>query len=275
MTTVVERHDTVWQDPKLARTFLHAVRGGIPFEEAQLEIMLRVLDARGEPVRRLLDLGCGGGALARTVLARYPDATATLLDFSEPMLAVARTHLAQRTPPVRFVSADLADPDWRRRLGADSAFDAVVSGYAIHHLADSRKRALYGEIFSLLDPGGCFINVEHVASRSAWVESVSDDLMVDSLTRFHRAAGNEKTRAQVAAEFVHRPDKAANILAPVEVQCDWLRRRGYVDVDCFFKAFELAVFGGRKPGGRSMGRASAVEDQSPAVGRTKSPHAVP
>jgi len=33
----------------------------------------------------------------------------------------------------------------------------------------------------------------------------------------------------------------------VESQLDWLRELGFADVDCFFKAFELAVFGGRKP----------------------------
>ena len=46
-----------------------------------------------------------------------------------------------------------------------------------------------------------------------------------------------------------RDDKEANILAPVEVQCEWLRECGFEDVDCFFKFFELAVFGGRPPAG--------------------------
>ena len=44
-----------------------------------------------------------------------------------------------------------------------------------------------------------------------------------------------------------RADKAANILAPVDDQCRWLREIGFADVDCYFKAFELALFGGRKP----------------------------
>ena len=42
------------------------------------------------------------------------------------------------------------------------------------------------------------------------------------------------------------PDRHDNILAPVEEQCRWLRRIGFTDVDCFFKAFELAIFGGRR-----------------------------
>ena len=46
---------------------------------------------------------------------------------------------------------------------------------------------------------------------------------------------------------MNRPDKDANILLPVEVQCDWLREIGYEEVDCYFRVYELAVFGGRHP----------------------------
>jgi len=53
--------------------------------------------------------------------------------------------------------------------------------------------------------------------------------------------------AHLAQEFYNRPDKEANILAPVELQCNWLRKIGFEDVDCYFKIFELAVFGGRRP----------------------------
>jgi hypothetical protein len=51
----------------------------------------------------------------------------------------------------------------------------------------------------------------------------------------------------VARHYYDRPDKSANILAPVERQCTWLREIGFTDVDCYLKVFELAVFGGRRP----------------------------
>jgi hypothetical protein len=49
---------------------------------------------------------------------------------------------------------------------------------------------------------------------------------------------------QVRRDFLQRPDRADNILAAVDEQCRWLRAVGFVDVDCFWKYFELAVFGG-------------------------------
>ena len=35
--------------------------------------------------------------------------------------------------------------------------------------------------------------------------------------------------------------------APVDAQCRWLAEAGLVDVDCFFKAWRFAVFGGTRP----------------------------
>jgi tRNA (cmo5U34)-methyltransferase len=243
----VQRYDEAWKRDSLVRTYLAGIRGGIPFGAEQIEIMLRIIEATGTAVRSFADLGCGGGALTQALLRRFPDARATLVDFSEPMLSAARAELATHDPAPYFATVDLVTPAWLESIAGRPPFEVVVSGYAIHHLPDDRKRELYGEIFGLLTPGGMFVNIEHVASRTGWIESVADELMIDSLFAFQAHQGSGKSRAQVADEFVHRPDKAANILAPVEVQCEWLRSAGYEDVDCYFKVFELAVFGGRRP----------------------------
>jgi ubiquinone/menaquinone biosynthesis C-methylase UbiE len=243
---MVERRGEVWKQSALVRTFLDGIRGGIPFGAEQIEVMLRVIEACGVAVTHVADLGCGSGVLARALLTRYPSAQATLVDFSEPMLDAARAQLGRHVPPPRFIAADLNNPDWVDTIADRAPFDVVVSGYAIHHLPHERKRALYREIYARLTPGGMFVNIEHVASRTGWIEAISDELMIESLYAFHAAQGSGKTREQVTDEFVRRPDKAANILAPVEAQCEWLRDIGYADVDCYFKVFELAVFGGRR-----------------------------
>ncbi len=122
----------------------------------------------------------------------------------------------------------------------------MVSGFAIHHQPDERKRELYAEIFDLLAPGGIFLNLEHVASATEAGQELFDDFFVDHLHDFHRISSADANRDAIADDYYKRPDKKENILAPVEDQCEWLRQIGLTDVDCFFKVFELALFGGRK-----------------------------
>jgi tRNA (cmo5U34)-methyltransferase len=243
------RQDAIWKSDSLVRTFLQGVRGGIPCAAAQIDVMLRLIAARGKPVASFMDLGCGDGILARGILARYPQASGMLVDFSVPMLERAHAQLGDHSANLQVVMADFGGPAWVESVARWAPFDVVVSGYAIHHQPDERKQALYGEILNLLKPGGLFVNVEHVAPATDWVAALNDDLFIDSLYHFHRANGSDVSRETVAHDFVHRPDKAANILAPVETQCAWLRDRGFVDVDCYFKLFEVAVFGGRRPQG--------------------------
>lgn len=244
---MTQRRDEIWKNEWLVKRFLEGIRGGIPYASDQIEIMLRILGCGERPIERFLDLGSGSGLLAIGLSTRYPAARATLVDFSEPMMDAARDLLGDDVTMPRFVIADLALPDWIEKVNDDAPFDAVVSGYAIHHLENDRKQTLYGEIMSLLAPGGFFINVEHVASATPWLTGIFDDALIDSMVTFQHQSGGARSRREVAAEHHARPDESANILAPVDVQCAWLRDLGFEDVDCYFKYLELAVFGGRKP----------------------------
>ena len=97
------------------------------------------------------------------------------------------------------------------------------------------------------------MNIEHVKSPTAWVESLWNNALMDSLAEYQKDKEDGKTRDQLEHDFFHDPswvkEREANVLASVEDQCEWLRDIGYEDVDCYFKFYELAVFGGRKPVG--------------------------
>src|SRR5205823_9928293 len=122
-------------------------------------------------------------------------------------------------------------------------FDAVVSGYCIHHLPDERKREIYDEIFQRLAPGGVFVHAEHVASATPALEALFNDAMSEHLYHRRRENGEAVTLEEVLEQYLDRPDRAANLLAPLETQLAWLREIGFAEVDCYWKWFELAIFG--------------------------------
>lgn len=237
------RQDTIWQDASVAANF-NSISGDIPFADVHFEIMHRLLKEAGMEVRNLLDLGAGQGTATAEVIRHQPVQSATLTDFSEPFLAGARERFAGSELDIEFVTGDFRESEWHPQVTARGPFDVVVSRFAIHHIPDDMKMALYGKVLEWLRPGGMFIHIEHVDSASVMYNAAHDRLMVERLTA---SQGENANFDEVFASYRTRADGGANILAPVWDQLDWLRELGFVDVDCAFKCFELAVFAGRKP----------------------------
>lgn len=243
LTSPTDRKDIVWQRADTTANYHHS-RKGVPFADAQFEIVERVLRAHSIEVQRILDLGCGDGIATQAMIDRFPVTHATLIDFSEPMLDAARERFANADIGVRIVNGDLLGSVWLDEAGQFSPFDIVLSRYAIHHLPHERKRSLYADTFDLLRPGGMFINIEHVKSPNVEYQAAFERMLIEGI---HGLAEDRQTIEEAEFAFRNRQDAETNILAPVEEQCAWLREIGFADVDCSFKAIELAVFGGRKP----------------------------
>jgi ubiquinone/menaquinone biosynthesis C-methylase UbiE len=168
--------------------------------------------------RRILDLGTGDGRLLNIVRRQFPNTEAVALDFSPAMLEAARQRFAKEAS-VSVVAHNLDQP-----LPALGRFDAVISSFAIHHLVHERKRALYVEIHAMLNAGGVFCNLEHVASPTP---------------RLH-----QEFLARIG--FTVESEDPSNKLLDVETQLGWLREIRFVDVDCHWKWRELALLAGRR-----------------------------
>ena len=209
----------LWTSKEHARDYLE--RADSISHRGEGESALLEFIPRG--TRHILDLGTGDGrllALVREDLVRRenPETEAVAVDFSPTMLEAVRKRFADAAS-VSVVEHNLDGP-----LPALGKFDAVISSFAIHHLVDERKRALYAEIYRLLNSGGVFCNLEHVASPTP---------------RLHQ-------------EFLERigftveTEDRSNKLLDVETQLGWLREIGFVDVDCAWKWRELALLVGRR-----------------------------
>ena len=205
----------LWSESAWAQRYLRE-RDDLPHRMVGFAVFMEVLPASP---RRVLDLGTGDGYTLGLVRSVHPEAEGVGVDFSAEMLGLARERFAGDSG-VEIVEHDLEAP-----LPALGTFDLVVSSFAIHHCVDERKRALYGEVFELLEPGGRFLNLEHV-------DSATPELHVDFL------AAIGKTPAE---------DDPSNKLVAVETQLTWLREIGFAQVDCLWKWREVALLAGLKP----------------------------
>ena len=237
-----------WHDPAFVQHFLQNVRGAIPLTIEQIDMMLRVIAAAREPVGNFIVLGCGDSLLASAILDEHPAARGFLIDDSDASIESARRHLSEHADRLRFVRADVTKPGWMNAVAAGIPFDAAISGAAIPHSTDECKRVLYREVFELLTPEGIFINLEHVASATRWTESEWDDRMIEAIFGQQLREAPRDARVDVARAYYAQVSHDADALAPLEVQCDWLREIGFENVECFLKVQELAMFGGQKPG---------------------------
>lgn len=231
-----------WQSKELAKTYSERVRQAIPGAGLQLDIISKITKMWCPHPSKILDLGCGDGTLGRALLDEFPMVQMTFADFSEPMLDKLRDKIGT-DKGATIINIDFATSSWTKGVEFQKPFDVIVSGFAIHHQPNERKRELYAEIFELLNKGGLFLNLDQVSSASPSISQIFDIFFLDHINRFLIETGlNDMSKIEEA----YYQDKKENIPAPVEAQCQWLCDLGFQEVDCFFKTFELALFGGRK-----------------------------
>ena len=237
----------IWRNAEVVAQFANERRRGIPGWRDQLEIMCLLLPTPStETPPVVLDLGCGDGVLLEAALRFWDTAQGYGLDGSEAMLERAKARLEPLSGRVmKLAQADFNSPEWRDWL-PPIQFDAVISGFAIHHSEDSRKKEIYREIFEMLKPGGVFVNTEHVASASPYGEKLFERSYAAQIVRSKQELGEDANFEQTLRDLEERLDKSANRLTPVETQLQWLRDIGYQDVDCYWKHFELAILAGTK-----------------------------
>jgi cyclopropane fatty-acyl-phospholipid synthase-like methyltransferase len=205
---------TSWDSPEKVAEYVGRI-GTVPQRLAGEAALVEFLPPAP---RRALDLGCGHGRLVQLLLDARPDLEEIVaVDVSPPMLARAEESFAGEA------RVSLRQWDLSESITALGDYDVIVSGFAIHHLADARKRALFGEVAGMLVPGGTFANLEVVASPTPELH--------DAFTRaIGRPGGDPEDQ-----------------LADVQSQLTWMRAAGLEQVDCMWKWRGFALMVGTRP----------------------------
>lgn len=234
-----------WKTIEKSNQFLDKIRGAMPFADMQFEVMIKIISAWNPNIKKVADIGCGDGILGRVILNNFQGIELTGVDFSEPMLIRAKKNFRENEL-VDFINADLSNSGWIDILGNTKKFDLILSGFALHNLTNNRKKEIYSEIYELLNPGGIFLNLDHISSPTQDVENVFDDLFIEKLFMYQSKNNPDINRDTIAKKYFCNHNKEEYVLTSLELQCEWLKKIGYQNVDCYLKVFELALFGGNK-----------------------------
>ncbi len=105
----------------------------------------------------LVDLGCGDASLSPILFKNNQISRYIACDLSQPALQLAKANLAVWSSQLELNCLDML-----AQLGQipDSSLDLVFSSYAIHHLTDQSKLALFKECVRVLNHSGCFVLID-------------------------------------------------------------------------------------------------------------------
>jgi SAM-dependent methyltransferase len=229
----------IWKSEEVARNFAALSEQREQQRRDQLTLVARLLPFGPDDAFTFMDLGAGTGAASRAVLAEYPKANAILCEYSPQMAAEGSKAMAAFAGRFRYVEFDMLQPDWS--LVGPKPLDAAVSALSIHHLPDSRKQAMFAEIYAHLRPGGWYVNYDPIRAPEEKLEAIW--LRVND--RYDPQAPHQRTHRTEQEQA--RYENHVRYMIPLQPQLEWLRAAGFTDVDVYWKRLDWVIYGGSKP----------------------------
>ena len=144
-------------------------------------------DGRG----RLLDVGCGAGALTIRCAKKFPEACCVGIDYWG-----IKWDYSQRMCQHNAEAEEVADRcifqhgDANHLDFPDGSFDAVVSNFVYHEINDGKSREeLLRETLRVLKPGGSFALQDLFGQKSAYgdFQGIIERLQTDTVSEIHYA----------------------------------------------------------------------------------------
>jgi ubiquinone/menaquinone biosynthesis C-methylase UbiE len=177
-----------------------------------LETLRRITGRDSIEGLRLLDLGCGFGALS--VFFARQGAVVTGIDPIADRLEVGRAVAAEHNLPVEFSQG------WMQKLDlADESFDLAIQNNSLCYIVDrGDRRAALAETARVLGPGGLVV----IRNPNRWHPR-------DQFTGLPLISLLPPRAASRLAERLGRPRSEVRLVSPLEAKRE-LRRAGFADV---------------------------------------------
>ena len=214
------------------------IRALIPLYDELIPEAAAALRLAPRPVRTIVDLGVGTGALALACLnvaLRLHSGQARIwgIDADDSMMAIARRRLGRHASRVEFVHGSFTDTALPR-------CDAIVASYALHHIRSTRaKQVFYKKCFQALRPGGVLVNGDCMPASTRGGFARDLEVWFTHLGKsFGGRAGGRKIYESWADEDVY---------VPLADEITMLERAGFA-VDVTWRKSPFAVVAAVKSG---------------------------
>ncbi len=176
---------------------------------------------REQPVRSILEIGCGTGNLSVLIAQRFPDANLQVLDISAESLQVCRARLEKRDR-THFQCQDIREADFPA-----GEFDLVISSIAIHHLRCDEKQDLFRACFQWLAESGVLAFADQFRGSKPALYA----LHIENWKQISLAAGS--TEEEFAMWMEHQRDHDHH--DTLVDQLAWLSQAGFTSIDCVWR----------------------------------------
>jgi tRNA (cmo5U34)-methyltransferase len=216
-----------------------------PNRHRMAEIIESVLSVAGAPPRFVIDIGTGTGFLAHRLLHAFPDLRVIAIDGAEQMVELARARLGPLALRADFRIGDFRDLE--RLCGNDGPADAVVSAYALHHLSSDEKLRVLRTAYSLLRPGGWFLNADLTLSEDDELDAITQRLRVRGIVE--RAHDRDPRFADAGAtrrflDELERGERDQPVRPAEDLRI--LQQAGFSHVTTFWRETRESVFAGMR-----------------------------
>lgn len=187
-----------YEDPAVITAYLERLEREWPERAEIADYIANQIAALDTAQPRVLELCCGPGRLAKSILAANPNAQYTGIDISPPFLAYVNEQLAPNAARITLHELDLSDVTWPANLAQDR-FDAIVSMQSLHDVGDATAIAqIYRQAKALLQPDGFFLNADLIVAEGETLPNNPGRLPIPRHLELLIATGYENVRCPLA-----------------------------------------------------------------------------